>query len=318
MNILVTGGDGFIGSHLVEQLVEAGHSVRVLQRRSQHNALRIGHLQDDIQWRTGDCGDPVDAISACRGIELVYHFASSTNASKTWSDPVREVRDGILRSVSFMESAATAGVGKFALASSGGTVYGRQAGKLREDTLLQPFSPYGIGKYAVELFAESIRARTGMQVDAFRISNPYGRHQPSNTGQGVVAVWIDCILNDRPLQVFGGDETRRDYIYVDDACRLITHVASDVNRSGTYNVCSGTALLTLELLNLFKEIIPAAFEFNIAPRRDFDNITTQLDNTEIMSRVGEFEFVPIEDGLRKTWQWYSEQHAESLRSGGTR
>lgn len=305
MKVLVTGGDGFIGSRMVELLVEMGHAVRVVERMPKEVSCRSQSLTGNVDWLVGDCGEKVFAQKACDGMDLVYHFASSTNPATTWDDPVREVREGILPSVTLLEAAAVSGVVKFAFASSGGTVYGRNSNVLEEGQLLRPFNPHGIAKYAIELFAGAISERTSMNFDVYRISNPYGPYQFGNRNQGVCAVWMYRILNGNKIEVFGNRETKRDYIYIDDACRLMTHSLRSQASSGVYNISSGEAISILELLEIFKEVIPVEFDYVVEPRRQFDNIVTKLDNSLILSFFDEFKFKQIREGIMETWDWYS-------------
>lgn len=305
MLIALTGGDGFIGSHMTRLLLQAGHEVRLIQRKPSSKASRVGDILDSVEWIQGDCGDSDFCEIAFSGVEVVYHFASSTNQAITWSDPAREVREGLLRSVSCMEGAAHAGVKKFALASSGGTVYGRAQGMLIENSHPKPFTPYGISKLAIELFAHSITERTGMLVDVYRISNPYGPFQFGDDKQGVIAIWLKRILQGKKVHVYGDHEAKRDYIFVEDVCNLIAYSIKHVGFFGTFNVCSGRAISTLELLSKVQDSLPIPFESEVGPRRDFDNLSTELSNSRILEHFKGYQFVSLEKGLERTWDWQS-------------
>ena len=309
MRILVPGGDGFIGSHMVRRLVAEGHDVAVVENRPFADARRLRDLEGRIEWIEGNCDDAALCREACRGVDLAYYLVNSTNPATTWDQPTREIRENLLRAISFFEVAAAAGVRKAVLPSSGGTVYGLQRGRITEKSTPLPFSPHGIAKYSAELFAGSIRDRTGMAVDIFRISNPYGPGQPTDTGQGVVAVWMSRILDGETVHVFGDADTKRDYIHVDDVCRLMYLSVLYPTSSGTYNVSSGEVLSILELLDAFRGVVAEDFPCEVEPRRAFDNVSTHLDNRLVLSRFEGFTFKPFVEGLRETWEWYARERA---------
>jgi UDP-glucose 4-epimerase len=315
MRILVPGGDGFIGSHMVRHLVAEGHRVTVLENRPVADARRVSDLADRIEWIEGDCDDGDFSREVCDGVDVVYYLASSTNPAATWDSPTREIRENVLRATSFLEAAAAAGVRKSVLPSSGGTVYGMQRGVVTEATPPLPFSPHGIAKYSAELFARALGERTGMAVDIYRISNPYGPAQPWDTGQGVVAVWLNRILRGEPVRVYGDRETKRDYIHVSDVCKLMYLSVLDPASSGTYNLSSGQVISILELLELFHEVAPVEFVSQAEPRRAFDNLSTHLDNGLILSRFPGFTFKPFAEGLRETWEWYAQELAQPVQRG---
>jgi UDP-glucose 4-epimerase len=304
MKIIITGGDGFIGSHMVEVMLNEGHSVRVVENKPRTKSRRLASLLSYIDWFEADCCDFHSLKNAFQGGDVVYHFASSTNQTTSWDDPVREVSEGILPAVVSMEAAATTGVSRFALASSAGAIYGLTSHLANEETRLNPFTPYGIGKQSIELFAGAIAARTGMNVDLYRISNPYGPNQATNTCQGVVAIWMRQIREGQMLRVYGDDRHKRDYIFVKDACRLMARSASRFDGSQVYNICSGNNISILDLLELFRKVIPAGFQYTVCNSRPFDNMATILDNTRNMQDFEGFQFLPIEDGLRETWRWH--------------
>jgi UDP-glucose 4-epimerase len=238
---------------------------------------------------------------------MAYYFVSTTSPADTWDDSAREIQEGILRPVRFLETAAEAGVRKVVLPSSGGTVYGRRSGRLTEETPHAPFSPHGIAKCALEHFAGYMRERNGLQVDTYRISNPYGPRQRWDRRQGVVAVWMGQILHGKPLHVYGDDTVERDYIYVGDVAELMMHSLRDLQASGTYNIGSGVGTSIIGLLEAFRRIIPTFFDYTIEPRRAFDNTSAVLDSSKLLSHFPGFEFVHLDEGLRRTWEWFAEK-----------
>lgn len=227
--------------------------------------------------------------------DIVYHFICLTNPVESWKDPFIEVDINLKASIQLFDLAAKANVKKIVFPSSGGTVYGPQNLPVNEEeTIPQPSSPYGIVKLATEHFLQYYKKHHEISVDIYRISNAYGPRQALNRQQGVIPIWIRKILEDKPISVFGDNNTIRDYIYVEDIAQLMTHSLSDLNSSGTFNLGSGIGVSILQLLEIFKKSIDKPFSYNIHVQRDSDIQSIVLDNSKILSHFPEFEFQKLE------------------------
>ena len=299
-----------MGSFVVEQLLAAGHTVRVLEPRMRGGNGRPLAAFDHVEWMVGDLDVAGVAEGAGRGCELAFYLASSTNPAETWNDPIREVDEGIRRTVLFLQGITNVGVRKVVMPSSGGTIYGRAAGRLNEQHVAKPFSPHGIAKYSAELFGQYFQEKFGLAMDVYRISNAYGPRQRMDRKQGVVAVWMGQILRGETVRVFGDDSVRRDYVYVEDVARLMMHSLRDLDACGVWNIGSGIGTSILDLLRTFQKIIPHPFPHVIESLRAFDNTSAILDNSKLRALYPGLQLVSLHEGLSRTWAWYAQSPTE--------
>lgn len=314
MNILVLGGDGFIGSHLVDRVFAPGHNVTVFDRFQDNVSKNLEHLRGKIRFFSGEFADSDQLARALEKQDIVYHFICATNPASSWDDPLSEIEKNLKNSIRFFELAAACGVKKVVFPSSGGTIYGRQDGSIKEDALPNPFNPYGITKLTTEYFLNYFRERTGIAGDVYRIGNAYGPRQPMECPQGVIAVWMGKILDGQEIQVYGDRETLRDYVYVEDATFLMTHSTRDTNSSAVYNLGTGRGVSILDLFDIFRTVIDEPFKYKIHPRRTFDNTSVVLDSSRLTSFFPGFKFQGLEDKVRDTWLFVKEQHGRRRES----
>lgn len=304
MNVIVMGGDGFIGSHLVDRLVELGHDVTVFDRCPYLVTRNLEHQKGFIRVISGEFANKIDLKNALRGNDVVFHFIWVSTPITSWNDPYLEVDENIRWSVQLAEAAVESGIKKMVFPSSGGTVYGtQQHGKVNESSLPCPFSPYGIAKLSVEHFLSYYRKSANLACDVYRIGNAFGPRQPVGSPQGVIAVWMSKILSGETITVYGDYETLRDYVYVKDIAHLMAYSVTDLNQSATMNIGSGQGTSIMELLDIFKRIIDIPFKYEIRPRRPSDNSSIVLDNSLILSHFPSFSFSDLEEKILETWQF---------------
>lgn len=311
MKILVLGGDGFLGSHFVDRAVTLGHCVTVFDRFLDNSSRNLEHQRGKVKFLPGDFTDKKRLMEALKNQDIVYHFICATNPATSWNDPIIEIDKNIKLTTQFFELAADCGVKKIVFPSSGGSVYGRQGGLINEKYLPKPFNPYAIAKLTIEHFLNYYQERTGIAADIYRIGNAYGLRQPMDTPQGVIAAWMGKILNGSQIQVFGDDNTIRDYIYVEDAVYLLAHSLKDIGSSDVYNLGTGKGVSILKLLDIFRSVIDKPFTYRINPRREFDNTTVVLDSSKLISFFPGFKFQNIEEKIRDTWRYVKENHRDN-------
>jgi UDP-glucose 4-epimerase len=304
MRVLVVGGDGFIGSHVVDQLVELKHETTVFDKCPYQMTKNLEHLKSKIRVVSGEFANKTDLRDVLQGQDVVYHFVWASTPIASWKDPYIEIDENIRLSVQLIEIAAEMGVKKIVFPSSGGTVYGahKEGDRVTESCLPQPSCPYGIGKLAVEYFLNHFRNIYGIASDVYRIGNAYGSRQPLQSQQGVVAVWMAKILAGEKIKIYGNQETLRDYVYVTDIAYLVTHSLSSLAKSEVLNIGTGKGTSILELLNIFKKVIDKQFEFEIQPRRSSDVASIVLDSRKILAYFPGFCFSALDDKIRETWQ----------------
>ncbi|MFT5126246.1 MAG: UDP-glucose 4-epimerase [Verrucomicrobiales bacterium] len=302
LRVLVTGGDGFVGSHFVERAVAAGHEVSVVDRLVDGRSRRLRNVEDRIRLipHVLDGEDPMTFMQ--QGFDAVYHFAWNSHPVQAWEQPEIEVQSNLPILLNLARRAADAGVCKLVFASSGGTVYGTREGLIDEQVAPRPFNPYGIGKLTAEHLLTYVQKRYGLATDVYRIANAYGPRQDPDRKQGVIAVWMDQIRKGETLQVFGDDQTLRDYVHAADIATLMMFSLEDLSRSDTYNLGTGRGVSVLDLLAMFKALPGVTLEANISRRRDLDNASAVLDSRKLLSFFPAFEFLQLEAALPQLWE----------------
>ncbi len=246
---LVTGGAGFIGSHVVDVLLAAGDDVHVIDDLSKGN---ITNLPDGVPIHVADIASAaVDKVFAGTAFDGVVHCAAQTNVMRSLADPGLDRRINVdgLRCV--LDAAVRNGVGRFVFISSGGAAYGETPVAASEDTPPAPANPYG--RHKVE--GEAIVDAAPLSTISLRLANVYGQRQRSDAEGGVVSIFADRIAAGLPLQVFGDGEQERDFVHVSDVVRAITLSLSDASMRGVWNVGTGSATsvnkLAAEILQAF-------------------------------------------------------------------
>ena len=300
--VVVFGGNGFIGSHFVDQLVHWGHTVTVYDRFTKGKDNCAHHPADKVTKVTGDYTDPDSVSGVLKGADIVYNFISPFNPITSWNKPVESVLMNVLPDMQLCELCIDHDVQKLVYLSSGGTIYGPRVGLTDEKVLPNPFNPHGICKLTVEYFLNYYRVKNGLMSDVYRVGNVFGPRQPLDSAQGVIAVWMKRILSGEPIDVYGDRHTLRDYIYVKDATRLLGHSLADLTDSDVFTLGTGKGVSVIDLLEIFKEVIDMPFESHIHPRRVSDNTSSVLSSEKILRFYPDFAFRDLKDMIRHTWE----------------
>lgn len=298
--VLVVGGNGFLGSQLVDRLAADGHHVAVFDRFSTPSPR---FATPSIRAIRGELGDVAALRQAMRGAEEVYHLVSPTNPATAATDPAADARDSVPLSVGLLSAAVDAGVGRVVFASSGGTVYGDQlVAAFSETDLPTPISPYAVGKLAVEGYLRYFQRTHGLDTIALRIGNPYGHRQEGARGQGFIAIALHAIAQGRPVTVFGDGSMVRDYIHVDDVAVTIAAMTGKPHRHEVYNVGSGTGIAVGELLEIIERVVGRRFDVEHAPVPPSFVQRSVLDVTRVVEEFGTVPAVTLEDGIGEVWR----------------
>lgn len=272
---LITGANGFIGSHLVDEIANlAGSKIIAYDRFSREPVF---NNKENIEIYKGDLQDTDTLKSLLLKTDYFFHCFSETNPYMSDKNPFEDLK-ALARTVKIFELCAKVGVKKVVFISSGGSVYGDIGPdeKASETTRPSPVSPYGIGKLASEHYLEYFRQKYGMEYTIYRLTNPYGGRQVYKHGQGVVPLFIDKIINHEEVVVFGDGSHSRDYIYIDDAVKMIANSYTEDTDSRIYNVGSGEQTSLNELINTIKDII--GHEINVIYK---EAPTTFLRKTDV-------------------------------------
>jgi UDP-glucose 4-epimerase len=293
---LVTGGAGFIGSHLVDALLDRGHDVALVDhlRRSPRPWI-VAALQRGARLHVADVRD----LNALRrafdasGPDVVMHLAAQTDVRRSVADPPFDAQVNVAGTVSVMEAAREVGARRVLLASSAATYGDPEIIPTTEATRSAPLSPYGTSKAAAEWYLAQYSRLHGMSTLALRMSNVYGPRQDPSGAAGVVAIFAGAAVEGRSVTVFGDGRQTRDYVYVGDVVRAWLAAASS-EAMGALNISSG---VELNLLNLIEEL---GLQYELAPGRSGEITRSCLDPSAAARVLGWRAEVPLREGLQRT------------------
>lgn len=302
---LVLGANGFIGSHLVDELVKNGHKVRAFDRSKE--AKYNFKANKSIEIVAGDFLNRHDLSQALKDIDYVFHFISTTTPATAENDPLIDIGTNIQMSVELFQECVKAGVKKVIFASTGGAIYGENSSEnVKETTTPLPVSPYAIGKLTIEHYLRYFDRKFGLKGLVFRISNPYGERQSLISKQGVIPIFLQHIAKDEPITVLGDGSMVRDYIYVKDVAKMIAGSFETATKD-LYNIGSGQGLSVNDLVETMRHITGRPIEIKHA-----DKPTTYVEKIVLDGSSFNMEFpgntiTPIEEGVLATWQYVQEQ-----------
>lgn len=307
MRYLVTGGAGFIGSNTVDELVSRGHDVSVLDNLSTGKAANLAHLSFQIKFFEAGITDLSAIREACRGADRVIHLAAQTSVPRSVKDPLETNLVNVTGTLNVLVAARDAGVKRVVFASSC-AVYGQTAVlPIREDAPLAPVSPYGISKQVGEAYGRVCQDLYGLEFVALRYFNVFGpRQDPSSPYSGVLSIFNEALLAGRQPTIFGDGEQSRDFVYVRNVVEANLLAAETARAAGScINVGTGNRFTLNQTLGLLGKITGRSPVPKYAAARDGDIRDSQADIGLAKSMLGYQPHVSFEEGLRKTWDWFS-------------
>jgi UDP-glucose 4-epimerase len=311
MNVLVTGGAGFIGSHVAETLLNAGHRVVVVDNLLTGNTANIpagaSFYQADIRDQSA-----LDPIFANEKIEAISHQAALANVRESMSDPLEYARVNLLGSLTLLELARKYKCRKIVFASTGGAVYGEGASPdnsllpFTEESKAQPKDNYGTNKLSVEYHLDLYYKNYDLPYVALRYPNVYGPRQNSKGEAGVIAIFAASMLAGQPTRITGDGEQTRDFTYVGDIARANLR-ALDSDKVGIFNVGTGVPSSINTVHDYLTEITHYDQEPTYIPRPVGEVVMTYLDSSKAERELDWEAQVPLEEGLRRTVEWFRSQ-----------
>lgn len=305
---IVFGGSGFIGTHLVNRLVETGHEVSVFTRTNVKMPI------PGVKYIYGDFMNATEVDAAVDGHDYVFHLISLTNPAISDKDPFIDIDTNLKMTVHLLESCVKHNVKRVIYTSSGGAIYGDTSGKPHKETdYISPMSPYAIIKSAIEGYLRYFYVKHGLEYVALRISNVYGEGQDITKGNhGVVPIFISRILKNEPVQIFGDGSMTRDYIYVKDLAAIIERIFDKTLNKKLYNVGSGVGVTIETILNTIETELDmkAAVEYVEAPASFVDSVV--LDCTLIKEEFGDVATTPLSIGISNVVNGDFKTHKEII------
>lgn len=302
VRVLLTGGAGFIGSHVTEALLAGGHEVVVVDDLSSGKRSRVPEgvrfVQADIR------SDEASRLLREGGFEAVVHHAAQIDVRRSVRDPRADAEINLLGLLNLLEAAAAGGVRRFVFASSGGACYGEQqfhpAG---EDHPTRPVSPYGVAKAAGELYLTYYALSKGLSTCALRYANVYGpRQEPQGEG-GVVAVFTERCLRGIPCAIYGDGRQTRDYVYVGDVARA-NRLALEGSFVGAVNIGTGRETCLLDLHRTIAKLAGCALPPSFQEGKAGETRRSCVDPRLAAKVLGWRPEVSLEEGLARTASWF--------------
>ena len=305
MPSLVTGGAGFIGSHLVDALVERGEEVVILDDLStgRHENLTTA-LEHGAELVEGEVTDPATVSELVEGKRpgAIFLLAAQIDVRVSVSDPVFDLGVNVGGTINLLEAARRAEVGRFVLASTGGAIYGEGSDRdlpLDETAECLPDAPYGQSKYAAEGYLSLYERLYGLSTAALRLGNVYGPRQDPLGEAGVVAIFCGALLEGRTPKVFGDGDQTRDYVYVADIVEAML-AAGDSSVVGTFNIGTGVETSVLELGGMIADACDRPFEPEMAPPRPGEVQRIAIASSLATDELGWTAGTALPDGLVQT------------------
>jgi UDP-glucose 4-epimerase len=292
MRAVVTGGAGFIGSHVVEALLTRGDEVTVVDNLS---SGKRENVPEAARLVVHDIREPLEVDA-----EVVFHLAAQADVRVSVEDPAYDAQVNVVGTTRVLEAARAAGA-QVIFASTGGAIYGECERPAREDDERRPLAPYGTAKLAGEEYLATYNRLYGTGHVALRYGNVFGPRQDPHGEAGVVAIFFGRLAEEKPLTVFGDGRQTRDYVYVGDVARA--SLAAAGAGGGVFNVGTGRETSVLELAGLCGRAAGVEPELVHAPARPGELQRSFLDPARAQDGIGFRAETSLEDGLAATWHW---------------
>ena len=299
MRAVVTGGAGFIGSHLVEALLARGDEVHVVDNLATGNRDNVA---EGAAFHERDIREPLDDLFAEARPETVFHLAAQADVGTSVEKPQLDAEVNVLGTLRLLEAARAVG-SRLVFSSTGGAIYGECERPAREDATREPLSPYGTSKLAGEEYLATWNRLHGMHNVALRLGNVFGPRQLAKLEGGVVAIFMGRLHDGEPVTIFGDGEQTRDFVYVGDVVAAL--LAGAGASGGTFNVGTGVKTSVNRLYEACREVSGRGAAPQYADARPGELHDSVLDASAARAAFGWAPRETLESGLRRTWEWTS-------------
>lgn len=305
---LVTGGAGFIGSHLVEGLIRRGRRVRVLDNLSTGRLDKLASVKGKVEFLKGDITRPADCAKACKGVRYVLHQAAIRSVPKSMDRPLPSNEANVSGTLNMLVAAKAAGVKRLVYASSSSVYGGCKVFPQNEDMRPQPLSPYAVSKLAGEQYAVVWAKSFGLETVSLRYFNVFGpRQDPESLYSAVIPKFMEQALNGVPLDVHWDGKQSRDFTHVDNvvSANLLAAEAPSRVAGEVFNVANNQTHSLLDMIAVIERIVERKLPRRHHPMRAGDVRRTWADNRKIRRVLGYKPVKGFEEGLRETWDWFT-------------
>lgn len=306
MRYLVTGGAGFIGSNIVDELIRRGRNVVVLDDLSSGKEENLRGVVNKIEFHKGSITDSSILAKTCLGVDYVIHLAARTSVPRSVIDPIETNRVNIDGTLNVLVAARDAKARRVVFAASS-SAYGETPTLPKVETMVpQPISPYGVTKFVGELYSQVFGRVYGLENASMRYFNVFGpRQDPTSQYSGVLSRFILAILDGKEPTVYGNGEQSRDFTYIDNVVDATLRACEAAGASGkVFNVGTGSRITLNDVLKVLGKISGKRIIAKYDPPRTGDILHSQADINLGRTVLGYNPSVDFEQGLRKTWDWY--------------
>lgn len=298
---LVLGGNGFIGHHLVQGLVKTD-KVRVVD-------YRVDNIKD--KYENVEC---IEAdFTTCsfdeilQGVTKVFHLISTTISNDNMNNAERELTDNVIPTIRLLEAMSRNQVKELVFISSGGTVYGEYDNKAKEEDALNPINTYGLQKVIIEGYLKLYQRYNQIRSIVVRLSNPYGLGQGTTKKQGVIPIFINKIIHDEVIEIWGDGNVQRDYVYIDDVISALLLINEYQGSETVFNVGAGKAYSLNDIVKLIENALNKKANVQYKHSRDCDVKRTCLDVSLVERECGWKAEISIEEGIGRLSEVLSEK-----------
>jgi UDP-glucose 4-epimerase len=301
---LVTGGAGFIGSHLTEELVRRGHRVRVVDSLITGKRRNVAHIPG-VDFLEGDLAEPGVAERAVQGVDYVLHQAAIPSVPRSVKDPLTSHRANVDASLNVLVAARDAGVKRLVYAGSSSAYGNTPTLPKHEDMPTNPLSPYALQKLVAEQYCQMFTELYGFETVTIRYFNVFGpRQDPGSPYSGVISLFAAALLEGRQPVIYGDGEQTRDFTYVANVVDGVLRAVESPGAAGeVINVATGGRISLNELLLTMNRIVGSHLEAVYKESRAGDVHDSQADIAKAKKLLGYVPIVPLDDGLKHTLDW---------------
>ena len=309
MRALVLGGNGFIGSHVVDELLSAGYDVSVFDRGPEKWRLPI----PGVNYFLGDFSDASLLAKALEAVDVVVHLIGTTTPSTSNLDPVADIQSNLINTIVLLQLMLASNIKRIVFFSTGGAVYGQPSViPVPETHELNPICSYGVVKIAIEKYLGMYAHLYGLRPMIIRPANLYGPRQGHDSGLGAIAAFMAQMITKKKIRIWGDGTVKRDYLFVTDLAKLC-RLAIDKNAVGVVNAGSGQAISLNELLDLIRNETHSDSEVEYTESRKFDVKEIALDSTKAKNMLGWQPSISIQEGLSINHEWMRASGLSNIR-----
>lgn len=313
MRYLVTGGAGFIGSNIVDELVKRGQEVVVLDDLSAGKEANLAAVRSKIDLHIGTVTDLAAVQSACKGVQYVIHLAARTSVPRSVLNPLESNHVNIDGTLNVLVAARDAQVRRFVFAASS-SAYGETPMLPKVETMPpQPISPYGVTKYVGEMYAQVFGRVYGLENACIRYFNVFGpRQDPTSQYSGVLSRFMLAVIEGQTPVIYGDGEQSRDFTFVDNIVDETLRACEAPGASGlVFNGGTGARITLNEVLKILSRITGKTIQAKYDAARNGDIRDSQADVSLARKILGYEPRVLFEEGLKRTWEWYKKSYAKT-------